>query len=50
MKREQILNLPSVPAASPSYPHGPYRFIDREFFIVVYESDKEGSARRCPSR
>jgi acetoacetate decarboxylase len=24
MKREQILNLPSISAASPSYPQGPY--------------------------
>ena len=27
MKRQQILNLPSIPVASPSYPQGPYRFI-----------------------
>ncbi len=31
----------SMPIASPSYPKGPYRFIDREYFIVVYESDPE---------
>src|SRR5215204_3691107 len=48
MKREQILNLPSVPAASPSYPHGPYRFIDREFFIIVYESDREAIREAVP--
>ncbi|MCX7354328.1 MAG: acetoacetate decarboxylase family protein, partial [Alphaproteobacteria bacterium] len=28
-----------MPAASPSYPHGPFRFIDRQYFIVMYESD-----------
>jgi len=48
MKREQILNLPSMPAAGPSYPHGPYRFIDREFFVVVYESDKEAIREAVP--
>lgn len=39
MKKEDILKLTSMPIASPSYPKGPYRFIDREFFIIVYESD-----------
>jgi acetoacetate decarboxylase len=39
MNRKEILGLPSMPAASPSYPFGPYRFIDREYFIVVYRSD-----------
>ena len=41
MNAEQILNLPSMPAASPSYPRGPYRFIDREFMIVTYETDRD---------
>ena len=41
MKVEQILKLPSMPAASPSYPMGPYRFINREFMIVTYETDKD---------
>ncbi len=48
MKREQILNLPSMPAASPSYPRGPYRFIDREYFIVTYESDAEAIREAVP--
>jgi acetoacetate decarboxylase len=48
MKREQILNLPSMPAAGPSYPHGPYRFINREYFIVVYESDEEAIREAVP--
>jgi acetoacetate decarboxylase len=39
MNREEILKSPSMPLASPSYPHGPYRFVNREYFIVVYESD-----------
>ncbi|MSP67316.1 MAG: acetoacetate decarboxylase [Alphaproteobacteria bacterium] len=39
MDRRAILNLPSMPAASPSYPKGPYRFINREYFIIIYESD-----------
>src|SRR5829696_813898 len=48
MKPEQILDLPSMPVASPSHPYGPYRFIDREFFIVVYESNKEAIREAVP--
>jgi acetoacetate decarboxylase len=39
MNREEILNLASMPALGPSYPKGPYRFINREFFIISYETD-----------
>jgi len=39
MTPDEILALPSMPPGNPSYPRGPYRFINREYFIVVYESD-----------
>ena len=39
MNIAEILKCYSMPIASPSYPKGPYRFIDREYFIVVYETD-----------
>ena len=39
MNRDQILSLPSMPPASPSYPKGPYRFIDREYLIIRFKSD-----------
>ena len=48
MKVEQILKLPSMPAASPSYPMGPYRFINREFMIVSYLTDREMLRRVVP--
>jgi acetoacetate decarboxylase len=41
MKAEDILKLPSMPAAGPSYPAGPYRFIDREYMVITYETDPE---------
>ena len=31
----------SMPLTSPSYPRGPYRFINREFLIITYETDME---------
>ena len=36
MRKEGVLQLPSMPAAGPSYPAGPYRFLDREFMTVTY--------------
>ncbi|MEM8770308.1 MAG: acetoacetate decarboxylase [Pseudomonadota bacterium] len=48
MNREEILNLPSMPPGNPSYPDGPYRFIDREYFIIAYESDPDSIRRLTP--
>ena len=41
MKKEDILASPSMPLAGPGYPHGPYRFVDREYMIIIYESDPD---------
>lgn len=48
MKREDITTLPSTPAASPSYPRGPYRFIDREYLTIIYETDAEALRDALP--
>ena len=48
MNRDQILSLPSMPAASPSYPKGPYRFVNREYFIIIYKSDREAVRAAVP--
>ncbi|SLN30657.1 acetoacetate decarboxylase [Oceanibacterium hippocampi] len=48
MNREQILGLPSMPAAGPSYPFGPYRFVDREYMIIIYESDPDAIRAAVP--
>ncbi len=29
----------AMPLNNPAYPRGPYRFINREFFVITYESD-----------
>lgn len=31
----------SMPLTSPSYPRGPYRFVDREFLIITYRTDAD---------
>jgi acetoacetate decarboxylase len=41
MRKADILKLPSMPMAGPSYPAGPYRFIDREFLVITYETDPD---------
>ncbi len=34
-------NAFAMPLMSPSYPRGPYRFINREFLIITYETDMD---------
>jgi acetoacetate decarboxylase len=48
MKAADILALPSMPLAGPSYPAGPYRFINREYMVITYESDPEMIRRQLP--
>ena len=48
MKIADLLQLPSIPIASPSYPRGPYRFINREYFIVTYVSDPDAIREALP--
>lgn len=38
-----------MPMASPSYPRGPYRFVDREYLIISYESDPEAIKTALPA-
>ncbi len=41
MRIADVLDLPSMPLAGPSYPKGPYRFIDREYMVISYETDAD---------
>ncbi len=38
----------AMPLTSPSYPRGPYRFIDREFLTITYRTDMEALRRVVP--
>ena len=38
----------AMPLTSPSFPLGPYRFVDREFLIITYRTDPAGAARGGP--
>ena len=48
MKLADIRHLASMPLASPSYPRGPYRFIDREYLIITYESEPDAIRAALP--
>lgn len=48
MNAQDILQLPSMPMASPSYPKGPYRFVDREYLIITYKSDPKAIRAALP--
>jgi acetoacetate decarboxylase len=48
MNREAILRVASMPAASPAYPHAPYRFVDRESLIIIHRSDPMALRRVLP--
>jgi acetoacetate decarboxylase len=48
MKDSDVRRLPAMPAASPSYPRGPYRFVDREYLIITYESDPDAIRAALP--
>ena len=42
MKLEDVRkNAFTMPLTSPAYPPGPYRFIDREFFVITYRTDPD---------
>jgi acetoacetate decarboxylase len=41
MNKDTILKLSGMPPYCPSYPRGPYRFINREYFTIIYKSDPE---------
>ena len=38
----------SMPLHSPSYPPGPYRFVNREFLIITYRTDRAALERVVP--
>ncbi|MBV9969936.1 MAG: acetoacetate decarboxylase [Xanthobacteraceae bacterium] len=48
MRKEDVLKLPSMPAAGPSYPAGPFRFVDREFLVITYETHPELIREQLP--
>jgi acetoacetate decarboxylase len=48
MRIADILQLPSMPLAGPSYPAGPYRFVNREYMIISYDTDPQIIREQLP--
>jgi len=48
LNRDEILRLAGMPPGNPSYPFGPYRFVDREFFTIAYETDPDAIRALVP--
>lgn len=48
MTPDDIRVLSAMPPANPSYPRGPYRFIDREYLVITYLSDPEAIRAMVP--
>ena len=48
MTRDEILSASSMPLASPSYPKGPYRFVNREYLIIHYQTDPDAIRAMLP--
>jgi len=38
----------AMPVTSPSYPKGPYKFVNREFLTITYRTDMEALRRVVP--
>src|SRR6266436_5922988 len=42
MKKSEVTKTAfAMPLNNPAYPRGPYHFVNREFFVVTYETDLE---------
>jgi acetoacetate decarboxylase len=48
MNKQDILSVSSMPLVGSSYPKGPYRFINREYLIVSYETDRDALRAAVP--
>ena len=42
MNMQEIRNTAfAMPLTNPSYPRGPYKFVDREYMIITYRTDMD---------
>ena len=49
MKQDEVRKTAfAIPLTSPSYPPGPYKFFNREYFVVTYRTDREALEKIVP--
>jgi acetoacetate decarboxylase len=48
MKKSEVLQLPSMPLQSPTFPRGPFRFFKRQYLIIGYRTDPDAIREALP--
>jgi len=48
MKKADVLNIPSMPLQSPTYPVGPFRFFNRQYMAISYQTDAAALREALP--
>jgi len=48
MKSDDVRRAYAMPAENPSFPPGPYRFVNREYLIITYRTDRAALERVVP--
>lgn len=48
MKKNEVLALPSMPLQSPTYPVGPFRFFNRQYLVIQYQTDADAIRAALP--
>jgi acetoacetate decarboxylase len=48
MNKRDVMNLPSMPLQSPTYPRGPYKFSNRQYLVISYETDAAAIREALP--
>jgi acetoacetate decarboxylase len=48
MNKREVLALPSMPLQSPTFPHGPYRFFNRQYMVISYTTDTDAMRAALP--
>lgn len=48
LEKEVAKNAFAMPLTNPSYPPGPYRFVDREYMVITYRTDMDALRRVVP--
>ena len=46
---EVLANAYAMPLTNPAFPTGPYRFVNREFFIITYRTDPDALRAVVPA-
>ena len=46
--KHETMRASAMPLTNPAFPAGPYRFVNREYFIIQYRTDPDTLRRVVP--